>query len=111
MRRICFTLQVEPDRLEEYRRRHAHVWPDMLAALRDAGWHDYSLFLRDDGLLVGYLLTEDFAAAQAAMDATDVNARWQAEMAEFFDRRSARSGLRPRRSVQPRRPAWRRCND
>ena len=63
MRRICFTLQVRPDRLDEYRRRHAQVWPDMLDALRDAGWHDYSLFLRDDGLLVGYLLTEDFAAA------------------------------------------------
>ena len=84
MRRICFTLQVKPDRLDEYRRRHAHVWPDMLAALRDAGWHDYSLFLRDDGLLVGYLLTEDFAAAQAAMEATDVDRRWQAEMAQFF---------------------------
>ena len=84
MRRICFTLQVRPELLEEYRRRHARVWPDMLAALRDAGWHDYSLFLREDGLLVGYLLTEDFDAALAAMDATDVNARWQAEMAPFF---------------------------
>lgn len=84
MRRVCFTLQVRPDRLDEYRRRHAHVWPEMLAALRDAGWHDYSLFLRDDGLLVGYLLTEDFTAAQAAMAATDADRRWQAEMAEFF---------------------------
>jgi len=85
VRRICFTLQVKPDRLEEYRRRHAQVWPEMLAALRDAGWRDYSLFLREDGLLVGYLRTDDFAAALAAMDATDVNARWQAEMAEFFE--------------------------
>jgi L-rhamnose mutarotase len=70
--------------LEEYRRRHEQVWPDMLAALRAAGWHDYSLFLRDDGLLVGCLLTDDLAAAQAAMDATEVNRRWQAEMAPFF---------------------------
>jgi L-rhamnose mutarotase len=84
VRRVCFTLQVKPDRLEEYRRRHAHVWPEMVAALRTAGWHDYSLYLRDDGLLVGVLHTDDFAAAQAAMDATDVNARWQAEMADFF---------------------------
>jgi L-rhamnose mutarotase len=84
VRRVCFTLQVDPARLDEYRRRHAAVWPDMLAALRDAGWRDYSLFLRDDGLLVGYFLTDDLAAAQAAMEATDVNARWQAEMAPFF---------------------------
>ena len=84
MHRVCFTLQVRPNRLEEYRRRHEHVWPEMLAALHQAGWHDYSLFLRDDGLLVGYLLTDDLSAAQAAMDATDVNRRWQAEISPFF---------------------------
>ena len=84
MRRVCFTLQVSPDRLDEYRRRHASVWPDMLTALRDAGWHDYSLFLRDDGLLVGYFVTDDLDAAQRAMAATEVNRRWQAEMAPFF---------------------------
>ncbi|HEX8928725.1 MAG TPA: L-rhamnose mutarotase, partial [Actinomycetota bacterium] len=44
-RRVCFLLQVRPDRVDEYRARHERVWPDMLAALRDAGWRDYSLFL------------------------------------------------------------------
>lgn len=84
MPRVCFTLQVDPSRLEEYRARHAAVWPEMLAALRDAGWRDYTLHLREDGLLVGVLVTDDFAAAQAAMERTDVNRRWQAEMAQFF---------------------------
>jgi L-rhamnose mutarotase len=56
----------------------------MLQALQDSGWLNYSLFLRPDGLLVGYLEAVDLAAAQAAMAETDVNARWQAEMAEFF---------------------------
>ncbi len=82
--RVCFTLQVRPDRLAEYRERHAAVWPEMLHALRDAGWQDYQLFLRDDGLLVGTLVTDDLAAAQAAVDAADVSARWEAEMAPFF---------------------------
>lgn len=85
MRRVCFLLKVRQDRLGEYRERHAAVWPEMLDALSAAGWHNYSLFLREDGLLVGYLETDDFAAAQAAMAETDVNARWQAEMAEFFE--------------------------
>ena len=84
MRRVCFTLQVDPARLPEYRRRHAAVWPEMLNALRDAGWHDYRLHLREDGLLVGTFLCEDLDAARAAMDATEVNTRWQAEMAPFF---------------------------
>ena len=96
MTRICFTLQVAPHRLDEYRRRHAAVWPEMLEALRAAGWHDYSLFLRDDGLLIGYLVTDDFAAAQAAMAATEVNERWQREMAPFFvDTDRADESMRP----------------
>jgi L-rhamnose mutarotase len=84
MKRICFVLQVKPDRLIEYRERHRAVWPEMLAALRDTGWNNYSLFLRPDGLLVGYLETEDFARARAAMAKREVNERWQREMADFF---------------------------
>jgi L-rhamnose mutarotase len=82
--RVCFVLRVRPDRAAEYRTRHATVWPEMLDALRATGWRNYSIFLRDDGLLVGYLECEDFAACQAAMQETGVNARWQSEMAPFF---------------------------
>jgi L-rhamnose mutarotase len=88
MERVCFQLQVRPDRLEEYRARHREVWPEMLDALREAGWRNYSLFLRDDGLLVGYVETDDFEAAQRAMAATEVNERWQRDMAPFFDARA-----------------------
>jgi L-rhamnose mutarotase len=88
---------VRPERLEEYRGRHRAVWPEMLAALRAAGWRNYSLFLRPDGLLIGYLECEDFAAATAAIARTDVNARWQAEMAPFFE---LASGTAPDQSFE-----------
>jgi L-rhamnose mutarotase len=84
MARYCFCLQVRPERMPEYVERHRAVWPDMLAALRDTGWRNYSLFLRDDGLLVGYVEADDLEAAQAAMARTEVNTRWQSEMAQFF---------------------------
>ena len=83
-RRVCFQLQVKPERLAEYRERHAAVWPEMLRALQDTGWHNYSLFVRDDGLLIGYFETDSLEAAREGMAATEVNARWQAEMGEFF---------------------------
>jgi L-rhamnose mutarotase len=82
--RICFRLHIRPEKRDEYVRRHAAVWPEMLEALRCAGWRNYSLFLADDGTLIGYLECDDFAAAQQAMAATEVNSRWQAGMAEFF---------------------------
>lgn len=85
MQRICFQLQVKADRVEEYKARHAAVWPEMLAALAATGWHNYSLFLRDDGMLIGYFETPSLEQALAGMDATEVNGRWQAEMAGFFE--------------------------
>ena len=85
MERVCFALRVRPDRLDEYRARHRAVWPEMLQALREAGWSNYSLYLRDDGLLIGYLECDDFEAARAGMENSEVNIRWQAEMAPFFE--------------------------
>ena len=87
--RYCFQLQVRPDRMTEYAERHQAVWPEMQDALRATGWRNYSLFLRSDGLLIGYVEADDLRASQAAMEATAVNARWQASMAEFF------AGTRP----------------
>jgi L-rhamnose mutarotase len=84
--RICFLLKVRQEKIEEYRARHAQVWPEMLDALRETGWRNYSLFLRPDGLLVGYLETDDFQKALAGMKDREVNARWQAEMAPFFEK-------------------------
>jgi L-rhamnose mutarotase len=43
MQRICFVLQVRPERLEEYKQRHARVWPEMLDALKETGCRNYSL--------------------------------------------------------------------
>jgi L-rhamnose mutarotase len=93
MQRVGFRLQVRPEMMDEYVRRHAEVWPDMLQALRETGWTNYSLFLdRTDGTLFGYFETPDLAAAKAGMAAREVNDKWQADMAPFF---VALAGKRP----------------
>ncbi len=98
MQRVCFLLKVKADRLGEYQERHRSVWPEMREALTATGWHNYSLFLREDGLLVGYLETDDFEAAKAGMAETEVNARWQAEMSPLFE---ALDGTAPDESMRP----------
>ena len=85
MQRVCFLLRVKPEHRAEYLARHEHVWPEMLAALRETGWRNYSLFIAEDSLVVGDLETDDFDASVRAMAETDVNARWQAEMTPFFE--------------------------
>jgi len=84
MQRVCFLARGRPDRLAEYRAAHREVWPEMTAALREAGWANYTLFLDDDGLVIGYLETDDFDAARQRMEQAGVNTRWQARMAPFF---------------------------
>jgi L-rhamnose mutarotase len=86
MKRVGFSLKVKPEKLEDYKKQHQKVWPEMLAALRDSGWHHYSIFVREDGLLFGYFETEEgLQAAQAQMAAREVNTRWQEFMAPYFE--------------------------
>jgi L-rhamnose mutarotase len=86
MKRVGFILKVKFSRIEDYKRHHREVWSEMLAALREAGWHNYSLFLRGDGMLFGYFETpESLKAAQDAMADTEVNGRWQDMMSPYFE--------------------------
>lgn len=93
MQRVGFRLKLKRELLDEYVERHQSVWPDMLQALRNTGWTNYSLFLdRDDCSLFGYFETPDLDAARSGMAALEVNERWQSEMSKYFE---ALEGLKP----------------
>ena len=86
MKRVGFLLKVKEDMLDEYKERHKAVWPEMLDALRRTGWHNYSLFMREDGLLFGYFEAEEsFQASLDGMATEEINAKWQDTMAPFFE--------------------------
>lgn len=93
MKRVGFVLKVKQDMIEDYKKQHEAVWPEMLDALRRRGWHNYSLFLRDDGLLFGYFeAAEDFQTALDGMAQEPINLKWQAFMGSYFE---ALGGARP----------------
>ncbi len=86
MKRVGFVLKVKQDKLAEYKEHHKKVWPEMLDALRRTGWHNYSLFLRDDGLLFGYFEAEEsFQASLDGMAREEVNKSWQDFMVPYFE--------------------------
>jgi L-rhamnose mutarotase len=85
MARVAFQLRVAPGKLAEYRRRHAAVWPEMLREIEASGRRNYSIFMREDGLLFGYYECDDPEASNRYLAASPVAARWEAEMSEFFD--------------------------
>lgn len=86
MKRVGFILKVKQDKIDEYKQHHKNVWPEMLDALRRTGWHNYSLFMSEDGLLFGYFEAEEsFQASLEGMSKEEVNARWQEFMAPYFE--------------------------
>ncbi|NQW16739.1 MAG: L-rhamnose mutarotase [Chloroflexi bacterium] len=86
MQRVGFLLKVRVDRLDEYKEHHQNVWPEMLEALTRQGWRNYSLFMRSDGLMFGYVEVPDtFQASLDGMATEDVNSRWQEMMKPYFE--------------------------
>jgi L-rhamnose mutarotase len=86
MRRVAFLLKVKEEKIEEYKKLHEQVWPEMLDALRRTGWHNYSIFMREDGQLFGYFeAAESFQTSLEEMSQEDINTRWQEFMTPYFE--------------------------
>ena len=90
MERICFRMKVKRERMAEYVERHRAVWPEMLQAIADSGRRNYSIFLDDDGTLIGYYEVDDDAEAARRLAADPRTARWEAESAGFFENLAGR---------------------
>jgi len=84
MPRVCFTLQVKPELMDEYVERHRAVWPEMLQAIRDSGRRNYSIFLRADGLLVGYYETDDEEESARRLAADARTKTWEQDSVKYF---------------------------
>ena len=91
MKRYAFILRLNPGMIEAYEEAHREVWPEMLELLKSVGIHEYSIYRRDE-LLVLTLRAVDFEATWSQLDNHPVNLRWQQAMAPLF---AANEGLRP----------------
>ena len=86
MTRVGFLLKVKKDKIDEYKKHHKDVWPEMRSALSRTGWHNYSLFMLSDGLLFGYFETPNsFEDALAGMSEEEINKKWQDFMEPYFE--------------------------
>jgi L-rhamnose mutarotase len=84
MGRYAFKLRIKADAVEEYEREHAHVWPELLAKLKEVGISEYSIFRRGQDLVLS-LRVDDFEEAWEALDRDPVNQRWQEFMSRLFE--------------------------
>ncbi|MFF9565175.1 L-rhamnose mutarotase [Leifsonia sp. NPDC014704] len=82
--RICFQLQLVPELIEEYRHRHARVPQEMLDEIARSGRRNYSIFLGNDGLLIGYFETDDLQASTDYLASSTIATAWEADSARYF---------------------------
>jgi L-rhamnose mutarotase len=91
MPRYAFQLRIKPGAIEEYEQEHRRVWPELLAKLKEVGISDYSIFRRDQELIL-CLRVADFDRAWDELDRDPVNQKWQCFMSRLFE---PVPGLRP----------------
>ena len=79
-------MKVREDKLEEYKEHHKRVWPELLEAHRRTDWHNYSLYMREDGLVFGYFETpESYQAAVDAIEQEEINTKWDEFMEPYLE--------------------------
>jgi L-rhamnose mutarotase len=91
MARVAFRLRIKAGKEAEYDKAHESVWPALLARLKSVGISDYSIFRRDQDLVL-VMRVDDFDAAWKVLDDDPTNLKWQKEMAALFE---AVPGIRP----------------
>ena len=84
MERIGQCFRVKPGRGDEYRRRHAEVWPALEAEFRAAGVGTYSIFLWDD-IIFSYIEVEDYRAMVRTIAFSEVAAQWERAFSDLVE--------------------------
>ncbi|HEX5483098.1 MAG TPA: L-rhamnose mutarotase [Terriglobia bacterium] len=81
MKRYGQVLGVRPEKLDEYVRYHAAVWPEVLKTIHDCNIRNYSIFLKDQTLFAYFeYIGDDYAADMKKMAADPKTQEWWAIM-------------------------------
>ena len=98
MLRNAFKMKLKPGAVEEYKRRHDALWPELARELRAAGVSDYSIFLDEDTLTLFAVQKLADGHTAGALPQTAIVQKWWAYMAPLMevnpDRSPACTGLR-----------------
>jgi len=77
MKRYGMAVKIKPENLDEYKRLHADVWPDVLKMIGECNIRNYSIYYKD-GMMFSYFeyVGDDFDADMAKMAADPTTQKW-----------------------------------
>jgi L-rhamnose mutarotase len=80
----AFRMQLKPGVVEEYRRRHDEIWPELSEAISAAGIYDYSIFLDEETLSLFAVLKLRDGETSAELPEQPVMKKWWDYMAPLM---------------------------
>lgn len=83
MEHVSFVLRIDPERVEDYKKRHERVDPELEAQFNAVGIHRYHIFFHE-GTLFAYMEVEDFDKAMKQLAGHPANVKWQAFMSDML---------------------------
>ena len=81
----AFKMQLKPGVLDEYRKRHDEIWPELSALLTESGIYDYSIFLDEQTLSLFAVLRVRADSTRDALPEHPVMQRWWDYMAPLME--------------------------
>ena len=79
MKRYGMVINVKPEKIEEYKKLHAAVWPDVLKKISECNIRNYSIYLMDNTLFSYFeYMGNDFNADMENMAADPTTQKWWA---------------------------------
>ncbi len=82
---VAFRMQLHPGQEAEYERRHDAIWPELEAALREAGVLDFRIFLDPQTLALFAVMTRRDDHGLEVLATSEIMRRWWAMMADIMD--------------------------
>jgi L-rhamnose mutarotase len=83
--RLAFKMKLKPGFEEEYKKRHAALWPELAQLLKSSGISNYSIFLDRETNLLFAVQTMDGNAGSQDLGHTEIVKKWWAFMADIME--------------------------
>jgi L-rhamnose mutarotase len=81
----AFRMKLKPGNTAEYQRRHQQIWPELAQLLREAGIHDYSIFLDEETMHLFAVLKLRADNTRDTLAQHPVMRRWWDYMKDLMD--------------------------
>ena len=83
--RIAFKMKLKPGSVEEYKKRHDEIWPELQAILKEQGISDYSIFFDEETNILFAVQKSDGSGSSQDLGTNEVVKKWWAFMSDIMD--------------------------